>query len=233
MKGDKPSGVRLFGLPKPGRNFGTGFFVVAAVITLALAGPKVADEYEAADVRLPGLPTRGPARVVDGDTLQIAGKTFRLWGVDAPELATPEGRVSADYLTQVVATHEITCMDSGQRSYERIVGKCFDPWRRDLAAIMVAQGLAKDAPEFSGGDYADEEAQAAQAGRGFAAGAAVPGQMATTPGRYIVPPIEAYAGPPPPVAPSIRISPVETSPSIQVVPAIESDISAESSPPRQ
>ena len=35
--------------------------------------------------RNPGAPLSGPARVVDGDSLEIGGQRIRLYGIDAPE----------------------------------------------------------------------------------------------------------------------------------------------------
>jgi endonuclease YncB( thermonuclease family) len=31
----------------------------------------------------------GPVRVIDGDTLDLAGTRIRLWGIDAPETGRP------------------------------------------------------------------------------------------------------------------------------------------------
>jgi endonuclease YncB( thermonuclease family) len=40
----------------------------------------------------------GPTRVIDGDTLDLAGTRIRLWGIDAPETRqTCEGRDGQTY----------------------------------------------------------------------------------------------------------------------------------------
>jgi hypothetical protein len=59
------------------RTQGTGLMArtaaLVAVIALALAGTSAAAEIT------------GPVRVIDGDTLDMAGTRIRLWGIDAPE----------------------------------------------------------------------------------------------------------------------------------------------------
>jgi hypothetical protein len=46
---------------------------IIALVALAIAAPALAAEIT------------GPARVIDGDTLDLAGTRIRLWGIDAPE----------------------------------------------------------------------------------------------------------------------------------------------------
>jgi len=56
------------------------------LVALAVAAPAVAAEIT------------GPARVIDGDTIDIAGTRIRLWGIDAPETRqTCEGRDRQTY----------------------------------------------------------------------------------------------------------------------------------------
>ena len=63
---DNGSG-RVARSPKPMK-----LFALAAALALA-ASPALAQS----------------ARVVDGDTLKVYGVTYRLWGIDAPELGQP------------------------------------------------------------------------------------------------------------------------------------------------
>ena len=52
---------------------------------------------------------------VDGDTIELKGTSFRLHGIDAPELRQvcadgwPAGRAARDYLGDLIGTKEVTC----------------------------------------------------------------------------------------------------------------------------
>ena len=50
-------------------------FAVLAVVAHYLQSPS----------RVPGEPVTGRARVIDGDSLEVAGVRIRLFGIDAPE----------------------------------------------------------------------------------------------------------------------------------------------------
>ncbi len=45
----------------------------------------------------------GPARVIDGDTIEIASERIRLHGVAAPEMDTPNGWIAAKMMRHIVA----------------------------------------------------------------------------------------------------------------------------------
>jgi endonuclease YncB( thermonuclease family) len=119
----------------------------------------------------------GPVeRVVDGDTLIVAGRTVRLWGVDAPELAqtcTGDatepvwdcGRRSRLLLQALAGSGTVACtVRGGHRG--RVVALC-RTGGRDLGEAMVAAGMAIDEPAYSHGHYAAEEASARRARRGL------------------------------------------------------------------
>lgn len=92
---------------------------------------------------------------------------MRLHGIDAPEMSTAEGQLARDHLTSLTSNRAITCDDTGQRSYDRIVAICRDADGADLAAEMVRGGWARDLPRFSMGRYASYEVEARLAGRGM------------------------------------------------------------------
>ncbi|MDN5940230.1 MAG: thermonuclease family protein, partial [Salinisphaera sp.] len=73
----------------------------------------------------------GPARVVDGDTLEMAGEYVRLAGIDAPEAAQwchveqrpwHCGRQAATALHQWIAGAPVQCYVSTYDRYGRAVG---------------------------------------------------------------------------------------------------------------
>ena len=56
----------------------------------------------------------GPARVIDGDTVVVAGTTVRLKGVDAAELGTARGENARRVMVTLV-TWKLTCRLTGKR----------------------------------------------------------------------------------------------------------------------
>lgn len=149
-------------------SFGTSLFVVFGAVALALAGPRLAAGFRQAAPALPAFqPVVGPVtRIIDGDTFLIGTRKIRLWGIDAPEAATPNGPAATEYLARVVANHPLTCRQAGPPSHDRMVARCLDPWGRDIAEIMVGAGWALDWPEFSKGQYRAAQARAAAQGAG-------------------------------------------------------------------
>jgi endonuclease YncB( thermonuclease family) len=100
---------------------------------------------------------RGPAWVIDGDTIDIRGLRIRLAGIDAPELDHPYGKTAKWTLVNLCKGHEVRAVFDGDRSHDRTVAACYLPDGRDLAAEMVKAGMAIDWPKFSRGKYAGLE----------------------------------------------------------------------------
>lgn len=98
----------------------------------------------------------GPARVIDGDTLQIDDTRIRLWGIDAPERATPLGPAATAYLRKLTYNVTVTCHPIDRDKYGRVVAQCF-VMGRDLARDLIAAGHARDMPHFSKGYYAQDK----------------------------------------------------------------------------
>lgn len=117
-------------------------------------------------------------KVLDGDTLVVAGERVRLWGIDAPETRQAcEGRDGVVYLCGQMAAKAmrelaragpIDCEVRDVDRYGRSVARCSLTVGRhagaDLAATLVAQGWALDYPRYSRRYYAAAEA-GAQAGQ--------------------------------------------------------------------
>ena len=127
-------------------------------------------------IHLAGGPmVMGDARVVDGDTLVVDGKRIRLAGIDAVELHQactfagkdwPCGKRAALVLENYIGGTKVTCRPTGDKSYDRVVAKCFKGVSDDLGKFMVQQGWAVAEPEFTK-DYVDDEAAARAQLRGI------------------------------------------------------------------
>jgi endonuclease YncB( thermonuclease family) len=110
------------------------------------------------------------AQVTDGDSLKQGGKTYRLWGIDAPELAQtcpdgwPAGKLAATRLQALTAGRSTVCQEKDRDRYGRTVAICRASGE-DLSAIMVREGFAWAFTQFSV-DYVDQQEEARIANRG-------------------------------------------------------------------
>ncbi len=119
----------------------------------------------------------GPARVIDGDTLEIGGARIDLFGIDAPELAQtcehlgvswPCGNEARNVLTGVIATRHVRCRERGNSADGTPVAICaVGP--ESLNLEMAITGMAVAAFEAEA-DVKQAEAQAKLAKRGIWAG---------------------------------------------------------------
>jgi endonuclease YncB( thermonuclease family) len=119
----------------------------------------------------------GRARVIDGDTIDIAGARIRLRGIDAPESnqtctdsgnrAWRCGRAATHELIDHIAGRPLKCESAGFDRYRRVLAVCALPDGSDVNAWMVRQGWAL---AYYSAAYRSEEAQAHAAKRGIWAG---------------------------------------------------------------
>ncbi len=84
-----------------------------------------------AEERLSGTP-----RVIDGDTIELAGEKIRLACVDTPESdyrsktqycldnETNCGKLAKEALQKMIGTHDVTCYYTKRDVYGRILGTC-------------------------------------------------------------------------------------------------------------
>jgi endonuclease YncB( thermonuclease family) len=123
----------------------------------------------------------GEARVIDGDTISVGGVRYRMHGIDAPETRQVCrrggvdwlcGQEAAAYLRQLVRGQDVDCRGRGADKYGRTVAVCH-AGGADLNRAMVLAGLAWAYVKYSR-DYAADEAEARQAGRGVWASEAIP-----------------------------------------------------------
>lgn len=110
---------------------------------------------------------RGPAHVIDGDSIRIADTEIRLYGIDAPEakqlcLVQGEdwecGQTATDAMKQIVGTAPIHCAWTQRDRYERALGTCTREGY-DIAEMMVDFGVALAYTQYSG-KYIPDEAEA-------------------------------------------------------------------------
>jgi endonuclease YncB( thermonuclease family) len=115
----------------------------------------------------------GRAKVIDGDTLEIADKRVRLFGIDAPE-ATQTcdrqgqkwacGQASAERLHGLIGESAVTCDGNEIDQYGRLVAVCILAGV-NLNKVMVADGWATAFRRYSEAYVPDEiRARAAKLG---------------------------------------------------------------------
>lgn len=93
----------------------------------------------------------GPARVIDGDTIEVEGTPFRLSGIDAPEMGQPCktkkgevfdcGEVARRGLEEAIAGSNVECEASTVDRYRRPVAIC-KVGALDLGETMIVNGFA-------------------------------------------------------------------------------------------
>jgi endonuclease YncB( thermonuclease family) len=115
---------------------------------------------------------------VDGDTIRAAnGAVYRLFGIDAPELAQTCteangktwlcGRAAKAKLTTLIKGGNVTCESRATDRFGRIVSVCSAQGVPDLGEAMVRDGYAIDLGGAAGNPYRDAEAEAQTAKRGI------------------------------------------------------------------
>ena len=113
------------------------------------------------------------ARVVDGDTLEIEGVTYRLNGIDAPEHGQTCGdwKCGADAteaLVELVKGRVVTCDPISEDGYGRTIATCFADGT-DIGGSLVDKGMAWAFLRYSDA-YAEEEREARTRGSGVWSG---------------------------------------------------------------
>lgn len=159
-----------------------GATALAVLIFLVSPGGAQAPHVQGHDASAETV--RGAARVIDGDTLDVAGLRVRLEGIDAPEISqkcrTPghgravwlAGREAAGTLARWVRGEEVVCERIGLDRYGRMLGRCH-AGGRELNAEMIRHGLAWAFRKYSK-SYVLEERTARTAQRGIWAASCEP-----------------------------------------------------------
>ncbi len=131
---------------------GRSVLVLLLVVAVAATAP-------AAPRRAPVVVAGVVAHVRDGDTIVVGRTPVRLFGISAPERDHPLGRAATRFMRRLALGKAAVCRGDGSRSHDRVVAICRVDGR-DLGEAVVAAGLARDCPRYSGGRYRGVEARA-------------------------------------------------------------------------
>jgi endonuclease YncB( thermonuclease family) len=107
---------------------------------------------------------------IDGDSLEVDGKKYRLNGIDAPDLdqicpdGWPAGYEARHYLGQLVEGKQVACIPLVGKRNDEIVALCRADGL-DLGSAMVTAGQAFAFVPYSA-QYIAQEAVAVRMGRG-------------------------------------------------------------------
>lgn len=122
----------------------------------------------------------GPHRLIDADTIDVAGERVRLEGIDAPERGQRCrdaagrcyrcGKAATEALRRRVGAGAIRCEVSGRDRYGRALGTCYAADGANLQGWLVRSGHAL---AYRSTRYVPEEDAARTAGAGMHAGAFV------------------------------------------------------------
>ena len=116
----------------------------------------------------------GPATVIDGDTIVVAGERIRLQGIDAPELRQECtaygqpwacGRTSAEWLRERLNGRQVECVGHARDRYGRLLTVCY-VGGQSINEQLVREGWALDHRKYST-DYLQAESAAKRAGAGI------------------------------------------------------------------
>jgi endonuclease YncB( thermonuclease family) len=88
------------------------------------------------------------AQVVDGDTIRVSGETIRMLGLDAPETRArcpAEARLAARATARLrgLVQPRVWLERHGRDRYRRTLAIVRDRAGRDLAQVMIREGLAR------------------------------------------------------------------------------------------
>ena len=125
------------------------FLLVAVAIAAAFIGEPDAQAQQS------GALEARVSKVLDGDTFTLSGESrrIRLWGLDAPEWDQRGGSAATATLRSLISGKTLKCNVLDIDRYGRLVGQCFLPDGRDIAAEMIRSGAASEYCRYSRGYY--------------------------------------------------------------------------------
>ena len=125
------------------------FLLVALVTTTAFIGAPDAQAQQS------NVLEARVSKVLDGDTFTLRGESrrIRVWGLDAPEWDQRGGSAATETLQSLISGKTLSCSVVDIDRYGRLVGQCFLPDGRDIAAEMIRSGAASEYCRYSRGFY--------------------------------------------------------------------------------
>ena len=104
----------------------------------------------------------GPiTHVRDGDTIEVGEIAIRLNGLTCDERGTALGDRTTAYLRSRVMDKVATCSLNGERTYDRLVGRCAIEELGDIGAHLIAQQLCGRCTRYDiAGIYEDAQKKA-------------------------------------------------------------------------
>ena len=104
----------------------------------------------------------GPiTHVRDGDTIEVGDIAIRLNGLTCDERGTALGDRATAYLRLHVMDKVATCSLNGERTYDRLVGRCATEELGDIGAHLIAQQLCGRCTRYdSAGIYEETQNRA-------------------------------------------------------------------------
>jgi len=113
--------------------------------------------YVCAQAELTGPVTH----VRDGDTIEVGKIPIRLNGLTCDERGTALGDRATAYLRLQIIDKVATCFLNGERTYDRLVGRCATEELGDIGAHLIAQQLCGRCTRYdSTGIYEDAQKRA-------------------------------------------------------------------------
>jgi endonuclease YncB( thermonuclease family) len=99
----------------------------------------------------------GPvSHVRDGDTIEVGGIAIRLAGLTCDEVGSRLGDLATAELTGVIQAQNARCDLNGNRSYDRLVGRCWTSATGDIGSYLIKRGLCGRCARYDlSGDYID------------------------------------------------------------------------------
>lgn len=99
--------------------------------------------------------------VRDGDTIEVGDIAIRLNGLTCDERGTTLGDRTTAYLRSKVLGKTATCWLNGERTYDRLVGRCATEKLGDIGAHLITQQLCGRCERYDpGGEYAQAQRRA-------------------------------------------------------------------------
>jgi endonuclease YncB( thermonuclease family) len=83
----------------------------------------------------------------DGDTLVVSGTPVRLKGLHCPEMSEAGGVQASSAISRMVAGQQVSCELTGERTYDRMVGRCYVAGT-DLAPALIRGGFCARCPRY-------------------------------------------------------------------------------------